>query len=111
WMLLLNPGPPASDGIVARQLEGGIDELGLGPDDRILFHTADGMTYAALDRCLEAASARALPRIHVCTPYDPAGIMPNRVADRPIDAAIARWRERGLIGDRVFLHAENARLA
>jgi hypothetical protein len=101
----------SDDDILAQQFEDGIDELGLGPDDRVLFHTADGMTYAALDRCLATRRARDLPRIHVCTPYDPAGIMPNRVAERPIGAAIARWRERGLIGDRVFLHAENARLA
>ncbi|NGO56110.1 glycosyltransferase [Allomesorhizobium camelthorni] len=101
--------PP--DVVLAKQLASGIKSLKLGFSDRILFHTADGMTYAAIDRFLAATLAADAPRLHVCTPYDPTGIMPNRVRERPIDQVINRWRDAGFIGNPVYLHAENARLA
>jgi len=99
------------DNILSAQLSQAIKRTGLGRDDRILFHTADGMTFGAIDRLYSLADAEELPRIHVCTPYDPKGIMPNRLPDRPIDQIVNRWRARGLIGRKIFLHGENARLA
>ncbi|MGI9433367.1 MAG: hypothetical protein ACR2Q4_00795 [Geminicoccaceae bacterium] len=102
---------PAAHERLAADLEGALDALGLSSEDRLLFHTADGQTYAAVDLVLRSSDANELPRVHICTPYDPAGIMPNQVADLPIQRCIDRWRDLGLLASRLHLYAENPVLA
>ena len=97
--------------VLATQLQRSVTYTSLGPHDRILFHTADGMTYGAIDHYLSLVKPASAPKIHICTPYDPSGVMPNRIATRPIDLIVKSWQESGLIGDRIFLHAENEQLA
>lgn len=114
WARLFKPGRGSSESAdlkLGRDLASACMQMKIGSGDRLLFHTADGMTYGAIDHFLRQCPRDRLPRIHVCTPYDPVGIMPNRIADRPVDAIIRGWQSRGLIGDRIFLHGENARLA
>lgn len=104
------PGP-VPHRVLAGNIRQGIGDLGLGSTDRILFHTADGQTYAALKVLFDEVDPDHLPLMHVCTPYDPEGIMPNKVRAAPIATAVASWSRRGLIGRRVFLYGENERLA
>ncbi|MEO0551191.1 MAG: hypothetical protein AAFZ91_14815 [Pseudomonadota bacterium] len=86
-------------------------ELQIGPSDRLLFHTADGATYKALAELLEEREIIDLPLIHVCTPYDPEGVMPNRENPEQVKSAIDLLRASSLLNRRVFLHGENPFLA
>src|SRR5690606_13077766 len=94
---------PPPHRVQASDIRRGIAKFSLGPADRILFHTADGHTYAALGDLLSELKPDNLPILHVCTPYDSEGIMPNRVAAHPIPAVVASWKSRGLLDRRVFL--------
>lgn len=87
------------------------DKFGIGPADRLLFHTADGATYEALAALVQSFSSADLPLIHICTPYDPIGVMPNRKSAEEVQEAIECFRNRELLARKVFLHAENALLA
>lgn len=117
---LLRPRPaapetaaPAPD-LALSMLEGlleGIEESGAGPADHLLFHTADGATYRAVGQLLEMRDPASLPIIHLCTPYDPVGVMPNRKTPEEVAAPIHKMEERGLLGSRVHLYAENDGLA
>lgn len=94
-----------------RSLIGAFDRFGIGPADRLLFHTADGVTYEALAALVQAFSAADLPVIHICTPYDPVGVMPNRKTPEDVQQAIDTFKATDLLGRRVFLHGENPFLA
>lgn len=96
---------------IADGLRWAIAEFDIGAADRLLFHTADGATYRALASVLNDLDFDDLPRIHVCTPYDPVGVMPNRTSAADVAEAINCFRDAGLIDRRVFLYAENPFLA
>ncbi|MDX2308694.1 MAG: hypothetical protein NW216_10685 [Hyphomicrobium sp.] len=96
---------------LAADIREGAARLKLTNRDRMLFHTADGHTYAALHLLLSDDRAESLPVFHVCTPYDPVGVMPNRVADMPIVHSVTAWKARNMIGRRLFLYGENERLS
>lgn len=83
----------------------------IGPSDRVLFHTADGATYEALSDLMQTLDPADLPQIHVCTPYDPFGVMPNRRSPGTILDAINQLKALHLLGRRIYLHAENQLLA
>lgn len=87
------------------------EKLEVGPADRVLFHTADGATYDALSEIVGIFPAIDLPLIHICTPYDPVGVMPNRESPEIVKRAIENFEARNLLGRRIFLHAENPLLA
>lgn len=103
--------PSSAHEQLAADLGRAIDVLGLSSEDRLLFHTADGQTYAAIDLLLRARSVELLPKLYLCTPYDSAGIMPNRVAELPISECIDRWRDAGWLASHIYLFAENQTLA
>lgn len=86
-------------------------KFGIGPADRILFHTADGATYEALAELVKYFPAADLPLIHICTPYDPVGVMPNRKSAEVVQQAIDTFGAADLLGRRVFLYGENPMLA
>ncbi|MEO0452396.1 MAG: hypothetical protein AAFZ74_18925 [Pseudomonadota bacterium] len=94
-----------------RSLVDAFERFGIGPADRLLFHTADGVTYEALAALVQAFPYADLPLIHICTPYDPVGVMPNRKSSEDVQRAIDMFKATDLLGRRVFLHAENALLA
>lgn len=96
---------------IRSDLERVFGNLDIGPSDRLLFHTADGATYQALAELLQGQDLLELPSFHVCTPYDPVGVMPNRSSAADVLGAIESFKESGLLGRRVFLHAENPLLA
>jgi len=95
----------------ADELSGAVKRLGLTSKDRLLLHTADGISYAALDAFMRSTPFDKLPNIHVCTPYDPAGVMPNRVPGHPINVLVKRWHAAGLLDEKLYLYGENSRLA
>ncbi|WP_370336429.1 hypothetical protein [Parvularcula marina] len=105
--------PPAPDlaRSMAEGLREGLKKSGAGPDDHLLFHTADGATYRAVAALIAEDGAESLPQIHICTPYDPVGVMPNRGSAAEVAAPIHDWEEAGLIGSRIHLYAENEILA
>jgi hypothetical protein len=78
--------------------------------DRVLFHTADGATYLAISKYMTTASAQSCPIFHICTPYDPVGVMPNRNDADEVCQAIARLKKK-LIGKKAFFYGENPFLA
>ncbi len=80
-------------------------------EDRIFIHTADGVIFRALASLLLEDNDANVPKVHVATPYNPTGIMPNKGASEEIDNAIAALKEAGLIGSRLFLYGENKPLA
>ncbi|MEZ6001553.1 hypothetical protein [Hyphomonas sp.] len=88
-----------------------IDTYGIGPADRLLFHTADGATYRALAEVIAGLAKDDLPLFHVCTPYDPVGVMPNRRSADEIMEVIDSLKQAGLVDRKVFLYAENPFLA
>ncbi|MFC3301134.1 glycosyltransferase family protein [Parvularcula lutaonensis] len=88
-----------------------IAEFEIGAHDILFFHTCDGATYEAVAAMTEAIPLEALPSIHLCTPYDPVGVMPNRDSPRTVAKAIDLMGYLGVIGTHVFLYAENDLLA
>ncbi|MEM9838518.1 MAG: hypothetical protein AAF830_05115 [Pseudomonadota bacterium] len=88
-----------------------IDELGVTSNDRLFFHTCDGATYEAAAAVVEELALDVMPAFHLCTPYDPVGVMPNRTKPGEVTRAIDLIGSLGLIGVRVFLYAENDLLA
>jgi glycosyltransferase involved in cell wall biosynthesis len=95
----------------ARDLLSSIDLLSLTSSDRLLFHTADGMTYAALDKLIRERSHKTLPIFHVCTPYDPIGVMPNLMKGFDISQIVNKWSQSKILDSRIFLYGENHLLA
>lgn len=106
--------PPSDIDTKSSMLDSLLDafgRFGIGPADRLLFHTADGATYEALAELVQSFPVADLPLIHVCTPYDPVGVMPNRESPEVVRQAIDVFRLRNLLGRRVFLYGENPGLA
>ncbi len=95
----------------ARDLLNAINDCGLNQNDRILIHTADGATYTALAQIFSEISSDSAPLFHVVTPYDPAGVMPNRRNADEVNDAVRSLVETGVIDRRVFLYGENSLLA
>lgn len=110
---------PAEDGEPARQfskllradLDRAIRRQKIGPSDRLLFHTADGATYAAVADLASASVKDNLPIIHICTPYDPLRVMPNQGHSSQVMEDVQRIFASKLLENRVFLFAENEYLA
>lgn len=113
WSAQRPPAPPKID--LSREFEADLAAIiateNIGPDDRLLIHTADGATYAALARLLGRSAHDAFPIFHVVTPYDPSGVMPNRDSSLSPADAISEMEERALIDRKIFLYAENRFLA
>ena len=78
---------------------------------RFFSHTADGAIYRAMGRLAAEIAELGNASIHLCTPYDPVGVMPNRGPERDIAPAIDQLLGAGVVGNQVFLHAENELLA
>ena len=96
---------------IADGLRQALEAYGIGPADRLLFHTADGATYRAIASVLGSLPRESLPLLHVCTPYDPVGVMPNRRSTDEILEAVNSLKTMGLIDRKVFLYGENPFLA
>ena len=83
-------------------------------DDRLLFHTSDGETFRDIVRlyveCVPFEKWNGLPSVHLCTPYD-KDIMPHNKVTPGAALSVRRLRNLGLLGERVFLYAENEPLA
>nr|WP_070961004.1 hypothetical protein [Hyphomonas sp. Mor2] len=105
------PAAPDLKDSILKALESAFEEFNIGPSDRLLFHTADGATYEALAELVMGRDVSDLPRMHVCTPYDPVGIMPNRASAESVQTAIDKLRAGKLLERRVFLYGENPYLA
>ena len=80
-------------------------------NDRMLFHTADGSTYLAVAEMMKSLKPSNCPVIHICTPYDPIGVMPNRRDADEIAAAIASLDRLDLVEKKIFFYGENNLLA
>ena len=83
----------------------------INANDKLLFHTADGATYLAVAGMIKSLKPSKCPVIHICTPYDPIGVMPNRRDANEISAAIASLKRSGLVGGKIFFYGENDLLA
>ena len=79
--------------------------------DRVLFHTADGMIFRALEHVVRKLPQKDCPVFHVATPYDPMGTMPNRKSAQEVTDVIARLDRLDLLEKKVFLYGENEYLA
>jgi len=78
---------------------------------RFFAHTADGAIYRALGALADEIASNQDIIVHVCTPYDPVGVMPNRGPSKDIGPAIGRLAAARVIGRQVYFHAENPYLA
>jgi hypothetical protein len=93
------------------ELANGIDDLELGEGDHIFVHTADGDIYrSVLDLILERRPNRGVPYIHLATPFDIA-TMPHYKTGLTVERVVRYYRTFGLIGNQIFLYAENGLLA
>lgn len=95
----------------SQDLSAAIEALEIGASDRLLFHTADGATYRAVANLCGTVPEQDFPIIHICTPYDPVGVMPNRNDPSEVETAIEKFKKVGFLSKRIFLYAENAALA
>lgn len=76
-------------------------------NDRLLFHTADGLTYLAVAELMKVLKPSKCPVIHICTPYDPVGVMPNRRDAGEIADAISELNKLGWVDKKIFFYGEN----
>lgn len=83
----------------------------LTAQDRLLFHTADGLTYLAIAELMNRLKPALCPIIHICTPYDPVGVMPNRRDAKEISDMIAGLDKADLVNKKIFFYGENELLA
>lgn len=88
-----------------------IEGTDISERDRLFFHTCDGATYQAMADLAQLLDLDQMPSFHLCTPYDPWGVMPNREHPSQVTEAINMLGFMGLIGTKVFLYAENDLLA
>lgn len=95
----------------AAMLASAMDYCAMTKEDRVLFHTADGVTYLGIELALRDRPPSTTPIMHVCTPYDPKGVMPNRENVKGITRAINTMKSAGLIERSLFLYGENKYLA
>lgn len=103
--------PPKRENAFLDDLKAALARHDANSEDRVFIHTADGVVFRALAPLLLEDNGVNTPRMHVATPYNPTGIMPNKGAPEEIDSAIAALKEAGLIGSRLFLYGENKTLA
>ena len=82
--------------------------------DRVLFHTCDAQTYHDVanyfEKTIPLGKWMDVPSFHLSTPYDEL-VMPHNKGHLDVRNSLRRLRNLGLLGDRVFLHAENVPLA
>ncbi|MEZ5919986.1 MAG: glycosyltransferase [Parvularculaceae bacterium] len=95
----------------ARELRHAMREIDFTAADRILIHTADGATFTALASLTDEMSLDETPVFHVATPYDPVGVMPNRISADDVLHSVRSYLDRGLIDRKIFLYGENGLLA
>lgn len=95
----------------ATDLLGAIKDFAIGAGDRILLHTADGESLLAVAQYAKVTALDAMPIIHVATPYDPVGVMPNKQNIEQLTPDIAILRDQNKLDRKLFLYAENALLA
>lgn len=94
-----------------RDLERAIETYCDGSPVRFFIHTGDGDTFRALGAlAYKIAEAPGL-KLHLCTPYDPTGVIPHKNTTGSAERGVETARAAGLIGVKVFLHAENPILA
>ncbi|MFC2950926.1 glycosyltransferase [Marinicaulis aureus] len=103
--------PPAPMGGFFEDLQSAMAQWEIGPEDRILLHTADGESLPAVARIIRETPLEALPVFHVATPYDPVGVMPKRQVMEGFEQTLEQLKEAGALGRKLFLYAENAYLA
>jgi len=103
--------PPKRENAFLNDLRAALARQHANSEDRIFIHTADGVIFRALAPFLLDENVASAPTVHVATPYNPTGIMPNKGAPEEIDSAITALKEAGLIGSRLFLYGENETLA
>lgn len=98
----------------AAELLGVLTSHGLDSTDAVFFHTSDGETYECIvDLFVNKVRLdrwEQLPVIHLSTPYS-HDIMPHNAREPTMLTSVRRLRDLGLLGTRVFLHAENELLA
>jgi glycosyltransferase involved in cell wall biosynthesis len=93
----------------AAEILNGIRQIGCAPEDHILFHTADGFTYAAIAHIFSTIDPALLPYFHLCTPYD-REVMPHARSvdfDKITDSLKALIKQ----SNRIKLYAETRPLA
>ena len=92
-------------------LKSALAQWEIGPQDRVLLHSADGESLSGVARLIHETPADALPVFHVATPYDPVGIMPKRQSAEGFAASLGELKASGKLYRKLFLYAENAYLA
>lgn len=108
-----SPPPPEAPahGKFYADLCSAIAQHSISADDRILLHTGDGESLQAVVQFVQETPSEGLPIIHMATPYDPAGVMPNKAGMENFPARLAELKAIGKLGSKLFLYAENALLA
>ena len=105
---------PAQPVNATQELIGALRDCQACERDVVLFHTCDGQTYHDVLRLFETECSVAewnkLPVFRLSTPYDEHVMPHNKNYPRMTDS-VRRLSNLGLIGTRVFLHAENELLA
>jgi glycosyltransferase involved in cell wall biosynthesis len=94
-----------------QDLQSALARQGADAQDRIFIHTADGVIFRSIAGLLLGSNGAELPVLHVATPYNPTGVMPNKGAPEEISTAILALREKNLIDSKIFLYGENDQLA
>ncbi len=107
----VTPPPAAPSGGFFEDLRTAMTQWRIGPQDRILLHTADGESLPAVARIVKETPLNALPIFHMATPYDPLGVMPKRHGMEGFEETLEHLKDTGALGRNLFLYAENAYLA
>ncbi len=99
------------DALFAEDLQRALPDAA-GSGDVVVLPTADAITYRAVLRLVtrEPEFVARAPALHLVTPYD-VDIMPHARGGVSVDRVIFYLSRLGVLGRRVFLHAENALLA
>ena len=97
--------------VFKQELEAAWERHNISSRDRLFLHTGDGASFRALFQIAKERPEADLPNIHIATPYDPAGVMPNKGDPEDLHKLISELKQRNLIDRRVYLYAENPFLA
>jgi len=96
------------------ELLGALKNHSAAPEDVVLFHTSDAHTYRDIVELfvevIPVDSWNKLPQFHLSTPYD-GSTMPHNLKYPPFTRSVQQLSDLGLIGKKVFLHAEHVLLA
>lgn len=109
--MTLSPAPADPAEPLQKDLRRALSELGGDQGARFFIHTADGAVYRALAALADWMEEKNAGPLHICTPYDPVGVMPNKGGEGAVGQAIKKLKSNGLIGKRIFLYGENEFLA